>query len=159
MLVAPETNAGMDGEDDGFSFQAANQNRETIEPTQPATALPSPSRVDGGGGRRISWDMPLASSSPLGSPRTGAGNGVGSTRTPGSNGVSSAAEENGSGYNRRTPKSAPALGWSDGFVSLPEVQMQVLVEVGKLVRAAAKMGNGGNPCKEHLKQCCHRLSA
>lgn len=147
-----KTLAGLDGQGDGSPFSAASNNRETIRPAHPATTLSSPSRGEGGGGRRISWETPLASSSPLGSPRTDTGKGVGSNRTPGSNGGFASGEENpssdgGDEYNRGLPKPATALGWSDGFASLPEVQMQVLVEVGKLVRASARKRQGENPCE------------
>lgn len=146
---------GVDGQDNGFPFSAAKEKRETTEPANSAAASPSPSRENGGGGRRISWETPLASSSPLGSPRTTAGKSVGSDRTPGGNSGLATGEENesgdrGGGYNRGPPKSATALGWSDGFASLPEVQMQVLLEVGKLVRAAARKGRGGNQGKENM---------
>lgn len=145
----------MDSQDGGFCFSATNKRGQTTKTTHPSTGLPSASRGDGDGGRRISWETPLASSSLLGSPRTSAGKGVESNRTPGSNSDFAAGEENGSanggsGYNSRTAKFAPALGWSGGFASLPEVQMQVLVEVGKLVRAAARKGKYGKPCKEYL---------
>lgn len=147
--------AGAHSQDDGFSFSAMNNNMDPTEPAHPAKGSPSPPRGDGGGGRRISWERPVASPSPLGTPRTSAGKGVASNRTPGSNGGSAAGEENGdgeggNGYNRGIPKSATALGWSDGFTSLPDVQMQALVEVGRLVRAAARKGKGGRPCKQYL---------
>ena len=139
--------AGGDGRDDGAPFSAANEKRETTKPAHSAAALSSSSPGKNGGGRRISWETPLASSSLLESPRTTAGN-----KTPGSNSAMAGEEGDesggrGSGYNRGASNSATALGWSDGFASLPEVQMQVLVEVGKLVRAAAGKGKGGNQGK------------
>lgn len=146
-------------QEDGFSFSAASKKRETTEPTSSATALSSPSRSKGGGGRRISWETPLASSDPLESPSIGAGKSADSNRTLGSNSKFAADAENGSGagvsgYKTGTPKSATTSGWSDGFESLPEVQMQVLVEVGKLVRAAARKGKGRNRGKEHPPHNC-----
>lgn len=110
----------------------------------------------GGGGRRISWEKPLVSSNPLASPSSRGGNGVEGGESSTSNDVTAEGRnENrgGGGSNSRanslTQKTTTALGWSDGFASMPEIQMQVLTEVGKLVRAAARKGRDG----PHGVQC------
>ncbi|CAM9355835.1 unnamed protein product [Ectocarpus fasciculatus] len=106
----------------------ANSSEEKHDKTDPTSTRPAASQQrdglskSGGGGRRISWVKPLGSLSPLGTPRANAD-------------VERAGRS-------RALKAATALGWSDGFASLPEVQMQVLAEVGRLVRAVAKKGVG-----------------
>lgn len=113
---------------DGSPFAMANSSEEKHDKADPTSTMPAASQQrdglskSGGGGRRISWVKPLGSLSPLGTPRANAD-----------------VERAGSS---RALKAATALGWSDGFASLPEVQMQVLAEVGRLVRAAAKKGVG-----------------
>lgn len=89
------------------------------------------------------------SSRPLESPSASGGNGVGASGISASNdGAVEGGNGNGGGSSSRTNsltrKSATALGWSDRFASMPEVQMQVLAEVGKLVRAAARKGDGSD---------------
>lgn len=76
--------------------------------------------------RRISWQEndPLATTSPTSSNGTPVGGGVGG------------AHEQGVGERTQNL----GLGWADGFDSAPEVQMQVLAQVGRLVRAAARRG-------------------
>lgn len=122
------TTGGPGGLNDGPPFAMANSSEKNHDKADPTSTMPAASQQrdglsnSGGGGRRISWVKPLGSPSPLATPRTNAGvEGVGSSRYL---------------------KAATALGWSDGFASLPEVQMQVLAEVGRLVRAAAKKGIG-----------------
>eukprot|EP00903_Cladosiphon_okamuranus_P017392 g16020.t2 len=142
-----QSSIGVYGQDDGSPFSAASEKKETNEPNYSETALASPSRSKCGGGRRISWETPLASPDPVESPRASVGKSVISNVNSGSNSKFAADAEAGvgagsSGYKREPPKSATALGWSDGFESLPEVQMQALVEVAKLVRAAARKKKG-----------------
>lgn len=76
--------------------------------------------------RRISWQEndPLATTSP-----------ASSNGTPVSGGVGGTLEQ---GVGESTQKLG--LGWADSFDSAPEVQMQVLAQVGRLVRAAARRG-------------------
>ncbi|CAN0055726.1 unnamed protein product [Scytosiphon promiscuus] len=94
-----------------------------------AEDLHSPLRGGNGGARRISWNKSLTSSSPLASGRTS---------------VEHRGGDNRSSLNHAA-QSAVALGWSDGFESSPEVQMQVLMEVGNLVRKAARKRGAAQP--------------
>ncbi|CAM9135722.1 unnamed protein product [Ectocarpus sp. 12 AP-2014] len=121
---------GPGGLNNGPPFAMASSSEKNHDKADPTSTTPNASQQrdglsnsgGGGGGRRISWVKPLGSPSTLATPRTNAG-----------------VERVGSS---RSLKAATALGWSDGFASLPEVQMQVLAEVGRLVRAAAKKGTG-----------------
>ncbi|CAM9250937.1 unnamed protein product [Hapterophycus canaliculatus] len=83
-----------------------------------AEEVHSSSRDSGGGARRIPWKKSLISPNLLASPRTSGGGGFHA--------------------DNESRKSATALGWSDGFATMPELQMQVLMEVGNHVRAAAR---------------------
>ncbi|CAM9771530.1 unnamed protein product [Ectocarpus sp. 6 AP-2014] len=120
---------GPGGLNDDSPFTMVNSSEENHDKADPTSTMPAASQQrdglsnsGGGGGRRISWVKPLGSPSPLATSRTNA-----------------EVERVGSS---RSLHAATALGWSDGFASLPEVQMQVLAEVGRLVRAAAKKGIG-----------------
>ncbi|CAM9478757.1 unnamed protein product [Ectocarpus sp. 4 AP-2014] len=119
---------GPGGLNDGPPFVTAKSSEKNHDKADPTSTMPAASQLrdglsnSGGGGRRISWVKPLGSPSTLTTLRANAG-----------------VERVGSS---RSLKAATALGWSDGFASLPEVQMQVLAEVGRLVGAAAKKGIG-----------------
>ncbi len=162
LFVCPPTVAGGAEQDDGPPFSSGDA-------AGPEGGTPPLSLGGDVGGRRISWEKPLEASptSPPGSPGTagavGGGSG-GSSREPGggrssngSGGGRGGAEESESGGgggdglgNSRARKSGTptALGWSEGFDSSPEVQMQALAEVGRLVRAAARKGRGDTRCEE-----------
>lgn len=119
---------------------------------------PPLSRGGDAGGRRISWEKPPAAapSSPPGPQRTAdaVGGGSSSNRGGGAEESGSGGVGAGGGVDRlgdgrtQRPGTAAALGWSEGFASSPEAQMQVLAEVGRLVRAAARKGGGDTRCEE-----------
>eukprot|EP00752_Nemacystus_decipiens_P007697 g6880.t1 len=100
--------AGVDGQDDGFPSSVAPEERETTGPRHSGAAMSSTSRGNGSGGRRISWETPLAFSTPLGSPITSAG------KIVSSDGGLPAGEGNGGGdgdgtYGVAVDESARAL--------------------------------------------------
>lgn len=119
-----------------------------------AQEIHSPSRGGGGRGRRISWDKSLSSASPSAFPSTNVEHGVGDSKGSLNEVTPEVGRDGGGGSRSENQKPPNALGWSDGFASLPEVQMQVLMEVGNLVRAAAR--KRGTSQREWWRQCFSR---
>lgn len=154
-LSIPKRQEGRNSWHGGFLHVSAGKEITSEEAANPSVEESHPpSRGGGGGARRISWDKSLTPPSPSTFPRTSDKQSVGGNslyEVPPEGGRGGGGRGGGGSRAGDQPRqSATALGWSSGFSSSPEVQMQVLVEVGNLVRAAARK-RGASQRKQRRK--------